>query len=81
MMEFSASEVIELQNTRMLLKGNNKAVQQNIQNSGSRVNTSGVSSEGDKKIKKGILGLFSKTKTNQNNSATISSFAPQPVKR
>ena len=30
MMEFSAAEVTELQNTRMLLKGTNKAVQQTI---------------------------------------------------
>lgn len=58
MMEFSAAEVTELQNTRMLLKGTNKAVQQTIQSNGSRVNTSGVSSEGDKKVKKGLLGLF-----------------------
>jgi len=58
MMEFSAAEIAELQNARMLLKGTNKSVQQTIQNSASRVNTSGVSSEGDKKVKKGLLGLF-----------------------
>ena len=58
MMEFSPTEITELQNARMLLKGNNKAVVQSVQNSSSRVNTSGVSSEGEKKVKKGILGLF-----------------------
>jgi hypothetical protein len=49
-----------------------------LQSSGSRSNTSGVSSEGEKKVKKGLLSLFTKTKAKveANNSQVYQTPAP-----
>ena len=82
MMEFSQAEVSELQAARMVLKGNNKVVQQMaLQGSGSRSNTSGVSSEGDKKVKKGLLSLFTKTKAKAEANNSQNYQTPLPSKK
>ena len=83
MMEFSQAEISELQAARMVLKGNNKVVQQlALQGSGSRSNTSGVSSEGnEKKVKKGLLSLFTKTKAKADANNSQNYQTPLPGKK
>jgi len=49
-----------------------------MQGSGSRSNTSGVSSEGEKKIKKGIMSLFSKNKQKAEANTSQTYQTPQP---
>jgi len=51
MMDFSSAEITELQSSRMVLKGSNSKVAQQLAQlgNGSRSNTSGISSEGEKK--------------------------------
>ena len=73
MMDFTPPEINDLQSSRMVLKGSNSKVVQQLasQGSGSRSNTSGISSEGEKKVKKGLLSLFAKNKSKaeaNNNS-------------